>query len=143
VRSDGRGQVSGDKFRARPGQPFGTASDYAPTNKDLSSQIGSLSAQVTGQATILGQRIDGLEEKMDERFTVLQSEMLLLRTVTADHVPRIAAVEKTTVGKIKGVAGWVGGLSLCLTIAAQVASAFKPSLVGPIEAIGQMLSGLQ
>ena len=143
MRSDGRGQVSGDKFRARPGQPFGTASDYAPTNKDLSSQIGSLSAQVTGQATILGQRIDGLEEKMDARFTVVQSELLLLRTVTADHVPRISAVEKTTVGKIKGVAGWVGVASLVVTIAAQIAATFKPSMVGPIQAIGQMLAGLQ
>lgn len=138
--------MSGDKFRARPGQPFGTASDYPPTNKDLSAQIGALSAQVMGQGTILGRRIDGLEEKMDERFTVLQSEMLLLRTVTGDHVPRITNVEKdvksvekrTTGKKAKIATGWVGAVSLALTLASQVASWSQPKAVGPIETIADV-----
>lgn len=127
--------MSGDKLRAQP-QPFGTASDYPPTNKDLANQIGALGAQVTGQ-------VEGLRGEMRDRFTVVQSELLLLRTVTADHVPRITAVEKTTVSKIKGVAGWVGFASLLVTAAAQIAATFKPSMVGPLQAIGQMLAGMQ
>lgn len=127
--------MSGDKLRAQP-QPFGTASDYPPTNKDLANQIGALSSQMTGQ-------VEGLRGEMRDRFTVVQSELLLLRGVVADHVPRITAVEKTTVGKIKGVAGWVSAAMALLTIAAQVAATFKPEMVGPIQAIGQMLAGLQ
>lgn len=99
------------------------------TLADVSEQVGALSGHLGA---------------VHREVALTRSELRdLSALVTGDHAPRITAVEKTTVGKIKGVAGWVGFASLVVTAAAQIAATFKPSMVGPIQAIGQMLAGLQ
>lgn len=139
MRNSGWRQVSGDKLKApRQGQPFGTASDYAPSNKDIAAQLGALSQQLMDQGSMQARALNNFEERVNDRFTVVQSELLLLRSVTGDHAPRITAVERTTMGKAVSATKWVGVVTLVLSIAAQVAAAYKPSMVGPLETIGQM-----
>jgi len=78
---------------------------------------------------------------MGEHTTLIRREMVQLRD---DLTPRVAAVEQktSTLGtKAKVAAGWTGVASLALTLAAQIASMYRPSMVGPIEAIAQMFGG--
>lgn len=116
------------------GEPFQllrktSSGEYPVTLADVSEQVGALSSHLGA---------------VHREVALTRSELGELRTlVTTDHAPRITAVEKTTVGKIKGVAGWASAAMALLTIAAQVAATFKPEMVGPIQAIGQMLAGLQ
>ena len=82
-----------------------------------------------------------LHRAMGEHTTLIRREMVQLRD---DLTPRVAAVEQktSTLGaKAKVAAGWTGVASLTLTIAAQIASMYRPSMVGPIEAIAQMFGG--
>lgn len=102
-------------------QPFGVASDYEPTLKDLAAQVGTLSAQLADTAGILTREIGGLRSDMNDRFTVVQSEMLLLRQALANHEPRLAAVEKTTAQKVGAGAAIAGKGAAYFTLAAAVA----------------------
>jgi hypothetical protein len=65
----------------------------------------------------------------------------MLRAVVTDHVPRVAAVEKTVASKAVNATKWVGVATLALTLAMQVASTFRPNLVGPIQSIINVLTG--
>ncbi len=43
---------------------------------------------------------------------------------------------------VRKVTGWLGVASLVLSLAAAVANAFKPSVVGPIQQAGQVVDAL-
>ena len=81
----------------------------------------------------------------NRRMDVFHEELGLLRQhVLGSQEPRLVTVEKTTrtLGdKAKVAAGWTGIASLGLTIAAQIAAMYRPSMVGPIQAIAQMFGG--
>ncbi len=94
------------------------------TNEDLSTQLTLLRRDMT------------------DNFSALSSELSVVRNaVMTDHGPRITAVEKTVGSKVVGATKWIGLASLALTIAAQIAAAFRPDLVGPIQTILAVLTG--
>lgn len=79
---------------------------------------------------------------LTDRLDSFESELSMIRAVVQDHVPRMAAVEKKTLpAKALDATKWAGVATMVLTIAAQVAAAFRPNLVGPIQTVINMLTG--
>jgi hypothetical protein len=90
----------------------------------------------------VSRQITLLRFDLNDRLDTFHSELSMLRAVVTDQLPRMAAVEKTVGAKVVGATKWVGIITLCLTLAAQVASSFKPNLVGPIESMIKALPGV-
>jgi hypothetical protein len=115
-------------------EPFTLRSEHVPTMKGLSDQIANLGQHLGGEMAELRHDIGGVKASVDT----------LRVYVMSDHAPRITAVEKKT-GTIApiavGVGKWTAYVTLGLTIATQVASAFQPKLVGPLQTIIQMFQG--
>jgi hypothetical protein len=78
---------------------------------------------------------------INDRLDAFHGELSMLRAVVTDQVPRVSAVEKSAAGKAVNVTKWVGVATLALTLASQVASAFRPDMVGPIQSIINILTG--
>jgi hypothetical protein len=113
-------------------EPFTLRSEYVPTMQDLSTQIGAVGVQ--------------LVEVHTQVSHVRQELAQLTRYVISDHAPRITAVEKktSTIAPLaRGLGKWTAYVTLGLTVAAQVASAFRPDLVGPLQAVLNMFQGVQ
>lgn len=112
--------------RQRPPQPF----TPEPTLREVSNQIVGLSGQVTDvfQAT---RRIEG-------RVDVLYEYIL------TDQAKRVTAVERRT-GSIRTVAACGAKYTAIATgvvgLALQIASAFRPDLVSPLQTLLSLLGG--
>lgn len=78
---------------------------------------------------------------MNDALEAVRQEIALLRAVVTDHVPRVAAVEKSMGSKAMNVTKWIGVATLALSVAAQIAASFRPDLVGPIESLRNFLLG--
>jgi hypothetical protein len=94
------------------GEPFRLVKRTEATIGEVAGQVSALSSQVTdvqARQNKMVLMVDGLVRTVNERADVLHEEIALLRaTVTADHAPRIAAVEKTAGQKVGGAALWAG-----------------------------------
>ena len=129
----------------RPREPFPVATDYAEpiplirtanpdvpvTNEHLSQQMGALDARIGA---------------MHRDVALTRTELGELRgLVVGDHAPRITAVERgaTLGGTALKIGQWGLVATGVLGVAAQVASMFKPELVGPLQSLIGILGGLQ
>ena len=144
--------MSGDRFR--PPQPAG---EYKVNMNDLSSQVAAVSKQVTDVAyavSMHGKRINGLQIQLDNVANALEQRLdgigqdvsLIRATVMGDHAPRITAVETKT-STLGSKAIGAGKCALMISggvgVALQVASAFYPKAVGPLQALLQVLQAAQ
>lgn len=110
-------------FPRPPRPPRPTLVPTPVTNDDLSLQLTNL-------------RID-----MSDAIEAVRQELALLRAIVTDHVPRVAAVEKSMGSKAMNVTKWIGVATLALSVAGQIAASFRPDLVGPIESLKNLLIG--
>lgn len=80
----------------------------------------------------LALQLDGLAQAMNRRFDIFHEELAMLRsTVTADHAPRIATVERTMGQKVAKGGGIVG----IVLLAAPLLADALPKYRSLIEAI--------
>ncbi len=95
----------------------------------------------------VGRAINALEERIDARLDLLHQELALLRQTAArqsppdvpDTIPPVSARAKAKAGK---ALPWLGYAALVLGAAAQIAASLKPGLVGPIQALLDLVKGL-
>lgn len=120
--------------RQRPPQPF----TPEPTLRDVSNQIVGLSGQVT-DVFLKVKKVDERAERIEDRVDVLYEYIL------TDHAPRVTAIEKRT-GSIRTVAACGAKYTAIATgvvgLALQVASAFRPDLVSPLQTLMNLLGGM-
>lgn len=103
----------------------------------------------------IGLKVEDLAGRVDELAgtqRVTRREVGEIRTFLLDQGglnQRVGAVEvgqKTAVQKVGAGAGtatkWIAYVTLAATAGTQVAAAFSPKLVGPLQTILQMLQGL-
>lgn len=113
--------------RQRPPQPF----TPEPTLRDVSNQIVGLSGQVTD----VFQTAKRIEARVD----------VLYEYILTDHAPRVTAIEKRA-GSIRTVAACGAKYTAIATgvvgLALQVASAFRPDLVSPLQTLMNLLGGM-
>ena len=124
--------------RPRIVEPFPPASDvtelgsteYEPSNRDLSVQIGALSSHLTA---------------VHQETALIRHDLSTLSSfVMRDLGPRTTAVEKKTAAQKAGTAAacgvkWLTIAGGAVALATQIAAAFRPDLVGPLQTLGQML----
>lgn len=89
----------------------------------------------------LSRQITLVRFDLNDRLDAFHSELSMVRAILTDQVPRVAAVEKSAGAKVVGATKWLGVATLVLTVAAQIASAFRPNLVGPIQSLINILTG--
>ena len=121
----------------RPAEPFPVADDL-PRNE--------ITPDVLWRSMVEGFRAvhEDIERSRRELQDHVHTEITLVRKDLTVLHERVGIVDQRTLGaKAKSAAGWTGVVTLALTIAAQIASMYRPGLVGPIQAIAQMLTGAQ
>lgn len=126
---------------ARPKEPFLPADEVEEIDAEPISSEPAAPVTVTLEslAALVAQGFAGVHE--DTRM--IRREILQLRE---DLSPRMAAVERKSVpaqARSVALAGTKWGMIALgvLTTAAQIASAFYPKAVGPIQGLLQLLSG--
>lgn len=103
------------------------------------------SAQVTELAKLINRKLDNHADDVSGQLGAFHKELALLRVQNADTLPppppdkgalAVAATHTWTVAKVVFIA--TGALGFAM----QVAAAFKPSLVGPLQHAIQFLNAL-
>ncbi len=112
------------------GEPFPYADDATPTNP----------SPMVPQPPTLMQRFQAFEQRVERRFNILHEELVLIRVqVTSDHAPRLAQVEKATIGAKAVATGKYGAVFLLASIAARAAAKQWPEFGEAIEGVLRVL----
>ena len=96
---------------------------------------------------VVARAISQLEERIDARLDLLHQELALLRQIPEPQSP-VAASDTVPPASVRVKAGaskvlpWLGYAALLLGAAQQIAAGLKPGLVGPIQALLDLVKGL-
>jgi len=112
-------------------EPFDLRSEYVPTLKDISEQIGAVSSHLVA---------------VHKECAIIRHDLGELREyVMADHAPRITRVEQEakrftlpTLSPGVKAAGKYGSLLLAVPTLLQILATLKPNLAGPIQQIVEL-----